>query len=232
MSSLRYKRSIAKPSESRPYLQIIKQIFRAIISSSKFKLLYEKTLYWSYAKRKDICDDHTETSGSSNLADLLLDLLADLPPQYWHLLVKNGNWQIYPQYWHLVVKMTISYCYCYSLSRQINWQIYPPVLMSSGQEWQFHIATVTAHIGRSTGRSTPLPSSIKHRCLEYHYTNLGRSTGRSTPQSSIDALSTVTPTVADLLADLPPHPQPPSIKQRCLEEHYTKLVRSPPSNWA
>ena len=37
----------------------------------------------------------------------------------------------------------------------MKWQIYPPVLASSGQEWQFHIATVRAHIGRSSGRSTP-----------------------------------------------------------------------------
>ena len=28
-------------------------------------------------------------------------------------------------------------------------------MASSGQEWQFHICTVRAHIGRSTGRSTP-----------------------------------------------------------------------------
>ena len=27
----------------------------------------------------------------------------------------------------------------------------PPVQASSGQEWQFHISTVRAHIGRSTG---------------------------------------------------------------------------------
>ena len=37
---------------------------------------------------------------------------------YWHLVVRNGNWQIcqqiYPQYWHLVVKNG-------------NWQIYPPI---------------------------------------------------------------------------------------------------------
>ena len=126
--------------------------------------------------------------------------------------------------------MAISHCYCYSSYRQINWQIYPPVLISSGQEWQFHIATVTAHIGRSTGRSTPpsvkhrcleyhytklgrsTPLSIEHRCLEYCYTKLGRSTGRSNPhQSSIDALSTITPNLADLLGDLPP-----SIEHRCL----------------
>ena len=88
--------------------------------------------------------------------------------------------------------MAISHCYCYSLYRQINWQIYPP--------------------------------SIKHRCLEYHYTKLGISTGRSPPinqaqmpwvllhqtwqiypcQSSTDALSTITPNLADLLADLTP----------------------------
>ena len=51
----------------------------------------------------------------------------------------------------------------------------------------------------------------------------GRSTGRSTPhQLSMDALSTVTPNLADL---------PPSIKHRCLENHYTNLGRStPPSN--
>ena len=60
--------------------------------------------------------------------------------------------------------------------RQIRWQIHPPVLASggqelnkqadqvadltpvvpsSGQEWQYDISSVRAHIGRSTGRSTP-----------------------------------------------------------------------------
>ena len=33
--------------------------------------------------------------------------------------------------------------------------LHPPVLSLSGQEWQFHISTVRAHIGRSTCRSTP-----------------------------------------------------------------------------
>ena len=129
---------------------------------------------------------------------------------YCYSLSRQINWQIYPpvltsigQEWQFYIatvtaylgrstgrstppstdiywsRMAILHCYCYSLSRQINWQIYPPVLASIGQEWQFHIATVTAHIGRSTGRSTPL--SIKHRCLEYHYTKLGISAGRSTP---------------------------------------------------
>ena len=66
----------------------------------------------------------------------------------------------------------------------------PPVVASSGQEWQLHISTV----GRSTGRLLPsidhrslahnytksvdiyqliladLPPPIEHRSLEYHYT--------------------------------------------------------------
>ena len=32
----------------------------------------------------------------------------------------------------------------------------PPVVASSGQEWQYDICTVTAHIGRPRGRSIPL----------------------------------------------------------------------------
>ena len=31
----------------------------------------------------------------------------------------------------------------------------PPLGAFSGLEWQFHISTVRAHIGRSTGRSNP-----------------------------------------------------------------------------
>ena len=86
---------------------------------------------------------------------------------------------------------------------------------------------------------------VKHRCLEYHYTKLGRSHiwqiclaycytkhGRSTPhQSSIYALHTITPNLADLLADLifgrsTGRSTPPSIDHRCLEYHYTKHGRS------
>ena len=33
----------------------------------------------------------------------------------------------------------------------------PPVVASSGQQWQYVIYTLRAHIGRSTGRSTPNP---------------------------------------------------------------------------
>ena len=62
---------------------------------------------------KDLCDEHTKTSGNSYLADQVADQLADLPP----------------------------------------------VEASSGQEWQFEISTVRAHIGRSTGRSPPIETS-------------------------------------------------------------------------
>ena len=68
----------------------------------------------------------------------------------------------------------------------------PPVLASSGQEWQFHISTVRAHIGRSsgrsTGRSTPtvLASSVQE--WQFHISavraHIGRSSGRSTGRSS------------------------------------------------
>ena len=57
--------------------------------------------------------------------------------------------------------MAISDFYCSSSYGQINWQIHPPVVASSGQEWQFYISTVRPHIGRSTGRLPPpvLPSN-------------------------------------------------------------------------
>ena len=61
---------------------------------------------------------------SSNLADLPLDLPADVSP-YSHLVAKNGNlqvsivhgwhisrctnWKIYLQYWHLVVRWSLSF---------------------------------------------------------------------------------------------------------------------------
>ena len=63
---------------------------------------------------------------------------------------------------------------------------------------------------------------IEHRCHEYCYIKLGRYTPH---QLTIDPLNTITPNLADLLADLPPW----SIEHRCHEYHYTKLGRSTPS---
>ena len=76
-----------------------------IQKSSIIEIKNTASCYWSYAKRKDLCNEHSETSGNSYLADQLADLL--------------------------------------------------PHRSASGSEWQFQILTVWAHIGRSTGRSTP-----------------------------------------------------------------------------
>ena len=66
---------------------------------------------------------------------IVADQLVDLPPS---IVVKNGSMRfllLESSYW------------------QITWQIYPPwVEASSGQEWQYEMSAVTAHIGRSTGR--------------------------------------------------------------------------------
>ena len=64
----------------------------------------------------------------------------------------------------------------------------PTLEASSEQEYQFYIYTVRAHIGRSTGKSsplTPVEASIGKEWQFYIYTvtaHIGRSTGRSTPQ--------------------------------------------------
>ena len=75
------------------------------------------------------------------------------------------------------------------------WQNYPP----PHQLGTDALNTTTSNLADLLA---DLPPSIKHRCLEYHYTKLGISTGRSTPQS---------------------------IEHRSLEYHYTKLGRSTPS---
>ena len=99
---------------------------------------------------------------------------------YQHLVVKNGNFTLLlleliqarsisrltspllAIYWS---RMVISHCYCqssyWSIKWQISQQIYHLLLASSRQEWQFYISVVKAHIGRSSGRSTPCSSSIQ-----------------------------------------------------------------------
>ena len=74
------------------------------------------------------------------------------------------------------------------------------------------------------------PQSLEHRCLEYCYTKLGRSIhieqctytyGRWTPsQSSIDALNTATPNLADLYIYI--------YIEQCIYDHGTLT----PPNWA
>ena len=72
----------------------------------------------------------------------------------------------------------------------LSWQIYPPVVASIGQEWQFHISTVRADIGRSSGRSN-VPF---HRFL---------LSGLSDKRSAISQMLPLR-LHADQVADLPP----------------------------
>ena len=53
-------------------------------------------------------------------------------PQYWHLVVKNGNFTFL--LWELILADQLA--------------ALPPVVASSCQEWQFPISTVRDHIGR------------------------------------------------------------------------------------
>ena len=98
--------------------------------------------------------------------------MVDLPPKYWHLVVKNGNFTF------LMLE--------FILADQLA-DLTPPQLASSGQGWQFYISTVTVHIGRSTGRSTPKVQCIMGCILwDVFGSHCGffkeRSSGRSTPQ--------------------------------------------------
>ena len=91
----------------------------------------------------------------------------------------------------------------------------PKVLVASGQEWQFHICTVRAHIGRSSGRSTPTVLASSGQEWQFHIStvraHIGRSTGRSTPQyrylvvkNGNSTFVLLEPILADQLADQPP----------------------------
>ena len=58
-------------------------------------------------------------------------------------------------------------------------------MASSGQEWQYDISTVRAHVGRSTGISTPPVVVSSGEEWQYEISPVGvhidGSTGRSTP---------------------------------------------------
>ena len=44
----------------------------------------------------------------------------------------------------------------------------PPGRCAIGSEWQFQIFTVRAHMGRSTGRSNPLGTSASASACQFH----------------------------------------------------------------
>ena len=75
---------------------------------------------------------------NSNFRSLLLQLiLADLSPGYWHLVIKNANFTFLLS--ELILADDVA---------DLLTDLSPLVVASCGQEWQFHISTVRAYIGR------------------------------------------------------------------------------------
>ena len=54
----------------------------------------------------------------------------------------------------------------------------PLVVACSGEEWQFHISNVRAHIGRSTGRSTPQLVACSSKQWQFHISTVRVHIGR------------------------------------------------------
>ena len=140
----------------------------------------------------------------------------------------------------------LEYCYTklgkssrYSTMHIYTWQIYPPQSIEHRC-----LEYCYTKLGKSSRYSTMHiyawqiypPQSIEHRCLEYCYTKLGRSNTMHKyawqiylpSQSSIDALNTTTPNLADLAQCIYMHDKwnPQLMEHRCLEYCYTKLGRS------
>ena len=104
------------------------------------------------------------------------------------------NWQIYPPIKH----RCLAYCYTKhgrstpQSSIDALHRVTPnladlPPRSASAYEWQFHLSIVTAHIGRSTGRSTSQEaSSAQEWQLQISVVTayIGRSTGRCTPSNA------------------------------------------------
>ena len=80
---------------------------------------------------------------------------------YCYRSYRQIKWQIYPlQQRHLVAKNgNFRFLLLQVIQADQLADLPPPVEASSVQEWQFQIAIVTGHIGRSTGRFSPTPSS-------------------------------------------------------------------------
>ena len=98
---------------------------------------------------------------------ILADTLADLP-----LPPSNAKWQFlihsYCEKWYLADTLAylplppsnakwqfLIHSYCENWYLADTLADLTPIEASSGQEWQFQISTVRAHIGRSPGRPTP-----------------------------------------------------------------------------
>ena len=115
---------------------------------------------------------------SSNLADLPIDLLADLspPPCYWHLVVKmTANLaDLPPWYWHLVVKMSsnladLSPCYWHLVFKMSS-------NLADLSPWYWHLVVkMSANLADLS--LLLLTSSVQDEC------KFGRSTPRSASRS-------------------------------------------------
>ena len=137
-----------------------------------------------------------------------LDLPADVPPSQLNI---DALHTITPNLVDLPPQSIEHKClayHCTKLGRSTPWSIehrclaYHYAKLGRSTPWSIEHRCL-AYCYTKLDRSTPQP--IEHRCLEYHYTKLGRSADRTTPhQLSIDALNTVTPNLADLLAELSP----------------------------
>ena len=129
------------------------------------------------------------------LADLLLDLLVDLPPKcimgyiLWdvfgsHFEFFKKRWQISFYFW--IIRLVNSQLALYSHVR-----CNPPWHPQNTPKWQLQISTMRAYICQVWYVILLLkliladgpPPVIEHRCLQYWYTKLGRWTyfGRWTP---------------------------------------------------
>ena len=67
---------------------------------------------------------------------ILANEVAGLPSWYWLLVVKNGDFSF------LLLELILADEVADLLADL------PPVLTSSGQEWEFYISSVTVHIGK------------------------------------------------------------------------------------
>ena len=80
-------------------------------------------------------------------------------------MVKNGNFTL------LLLELI--------LANQVADVPCPLVLASSGQEWQFHIATVRAHIGQSSGRSAHAVLASSGQEWQFHIATVRAHIGQS-----------------------------------------------------
>ena len=135
-----------------------------VVKNGNFTLLLTSSgLKWQFQRMAiSHCYWHLSRMAISHCYWHLVVKNGNIPHCYWHLVGKNGNftmlltssgqeWQFHIVtdiywsrmaishcFWHLVVRMAILQCYWHLVIKNANYTL---LLISSGQEWQFHIAT-------------------------------------------------------------------------------------------